>query len=86
MNRCSVNLLFLPLLVVVVLDIRCLLFWPPDLESSVYLSPNAGRPVPKADSSNTAILIGCLVAIILLLLIVIFIILWRQYWKKILGK
>ncbi|XP_043533945.1 discoidin domain-containing receptor 2-like isoform X2 [Chiloscyllium plagiosum] len=57
-----------------------------DLESSVYLSPNAGRPVPKADSSNTAILIGCLVAIILLLLIVIFIILWRQYWKKILGK
>ncbi|XP_078073648.1 discoidin domain-containing receptor 2-like isoform X2 [Mustelus asterias] len=57
-----------------------------DLDSSVYLSPNAGRPVPKADSSNTAILIGCLVAIILLLLIVIFIILWRQYWKKILGK
>ncbi|GCB63055.1 hypothetical protein scyTo_0011562 [Scyliorhinus torazame] len=57
-----------------------------ELESSIYLSPNAGRPVPKADSSNTAILIGCLVAIILLLLIVIFIILWRQYWKKILGK
>ncbi|XP_038672752.1 discoidin domain-containing receptor 2-like isoform X2 [Scyliorhinus canicula] len=57
-----------------------------EFESSIYLSPNAGRPVPKADSSNTAILIGCLVAIILLLLIVIFIILWRQYWKKILGK
>ncbi|XP_067830092.1 discoidin domain-containing receptor 2-like isoform X2 [Heptranchias perlo] len=57
-----------------------------DLESSVYLSPNAGRPVAKADNSNTSMLIGCLVAIILLLLIVIFIILWRQYWKKILGK
>uniref|UniRef100_UPI00398F077D discoidin domain-containing receptor 2-like isoform X2 n=1 Tax=Pristiophorus japonicus TaxID=55135 RepID=UPI00398F077D len=57
-----------------------------DLESSVYLSPNSGRPVAKADNSNTSMLIGCLVAIILLLLIVIFIILWRQYWKKILGK
>lgn len=40
----------------------------------------------KDDSSNTAILIGCLVGIILLLLAVIVVILWRQYWKKLLGK
>ena len=40
----------------------------------------------KDDRSNTAILIGCLVGIILLLLAVIAVILWRQYWKKILGK
>uniref|UniRef100_A0A674B4K4 receptor protein-tyrosine kinase n=1 Tax=Salmo trutta TaxID=8032 RepID=A0A674B4K4_SALTR len=46
----------------------------------------AGLPVAKDDSSNTAILIGCLVGIILLLLTVIAVILWRQYWKKILGK
>uniref|UniRef100_A0A673BSB7 receptor protein-tyrosine kinase n=1 Tax=Sphaeramia orbicularis TaxID=375764 RepID=A0A673BSB7_9TELE len=49
-------------------------------------SPTAGLPVAKDDSSNTAILIGCLVGIILLLLAVIAVILWRQYWKKILGK
>uniref|UniRef100_A0A3B3WLR5 receptor protein-tyrosine kinase n=1 Tax=Poecilia mexicana TaxID=48701 RepID=A0A3B3WLR5_9TELE len=46
----------------------------------------AGLPVAKDDGSNTAILIGCLVGIILLLLAVIVVILWRQYWKKILGK
>ncbi|XP_072888116.1 discoidin domain-containing receptor 2-like isoform X1 [Hemitrygon akajei] len=57
-----------------------------DMDSSVNISPDSGRPVAKADHSNTSMLIGCLVAIILLLLIVIFIILWRQYWKKILGK
>lgn len=50
------------------------------------VSPRAGLPVAKDDSSNTAILIGCLVGIILLLLAVIAVILWRQYWKKILGK
>ncbi|XP_067457210.1 epithelial discoidin domain-containing receptor 1 isoform X2 [Thunnus thynnus] len=50
------------------------------------LTPRAGLPVAKDDSSNTAILIGCLVGIILLLLAVIAVILWRQYWKKILGK
>ncbi|XP_030013232.1 epithelial discoidin domain-containing receptor 1 isoform X3 [Sphaeramia orbicularis] len=50
------------------------------------VSPKAGLPVAKDDSSNTAILIGCLVGIILLLLAVIAVILWRQYWKKILGK
>ncbi|TRY87315.1 hypothetical protein DNTS_023140 [Danionella cerebrum] len=46
----------------------------------------AGLPVAKDDSSNTAILIGCLVGIILLLLAIIVVILWRQYWKKLLGK
>uniref|UniRef100_H9GR20 Epithelial discoidin domain-containing receptor 1 n=1 Tax=Anolis carolinensis TaxID=28377 RepID=H9GR20_ANOCA len=48
--------------------------------------PKSGQPIAKDDNSNTAILIGCLVAIILLLLVVIFLILWRQYWQKILGK
>ncbi|XP_076010696.1 epithelial discoidin domain-containing receptor 1 isoform X2 [Genypterus blacodes] len=50
------------------------------------VTARAGLPVAKDDSSNTAILIGCLVGIILLLLAVIAVILWRQYWKKILGK
>ncbi|XP_005731917.1 epithelial discoidin domain-containing receptor 1 isoform X2 [Pundamilia nyererei] len=50
------------------------------------VTPRAGLPVAKDDSSNTAILIGCLVGIILLLLAVIVVILWRQYWKKLLGK
>lgn len=50
------------------------------------ITPRAGLPVAKDDSSNTAILIGCLVGIILLLLAVIVGILWRQYWKKLLGK
>ncbi|XP_024917070.1 epithelial discoidin domain-containing receptor 1-like isoform X1 [Cynoglossus semilaevis] len=50
------------------------------------VTPRAGLPVAKDDSSNTAILIGCLVGIILLLLAVIAVILWRQYWKKILDK
>ncbi|XP_060936679.1 epithelial discoidin domain-containing receptor 1 [Limanda limanda] len=53
---------------------------------SEIVTPRAGLPVAKDDSSNTAILIGCLVGIILLLLAVIAVILWRQYWKKILGK
>lgn len=47
---------------------------------------SARLPVAKDDSSNTAILIGCLVGIILLLLAIIVVILWRQYWKKLLGK
>lgn len=58
---------------------------PSDAESAAK-TPRAGLPVAKDDSSNTAILIGCLVGIILLLLAVIAVILWRQYWKKILGK
>ncbi|XP_066539251.1 epithelial discoidin domain-containing receptor 1 isoform X2 [Hoplias malabaricus] len=49
-------------------------------------TPRAGLPVAKDDTSNTAILIGCLVGIILLLLAVIVVILWRQYWKKLLSK
>ncbi|XP_047454843.1 epithelial discoidin domain-containing receptor 1 isoform X3 [Mugil cephalus] len=50
------------------------------------VTSRSGLPEAKDDSSNTAILIGCLVGIILLLLAVIAVILWRQYWKKILGK
>ncbi|XP_051776276.1 LOW QUALITY PROTEIN: epithelial discoidin domain-containing receptor 1 [Erpetoichthys calabaricus] len=50
------------------------------------ITSNTGLPIAKYDNSNTSILVGCLVAIILLLIMVIFIILWRQYWKKILGK
>ncbi|XP_027003484.1 epithelial discoidin domain-containing receptor 1 isoform X2 [Tachysurus fulvidraco] len=52
----------------------------------VAITQRTGVPVVKDDSSNTAILIGCLVGIILLLLAVIVGILWRQYWKKLLGK
>lgn len=58
----------------------------PDVPEFAAVSPKPGLPVAKDDSSNTAILIGCLVGIILLLLAVIAVILWRQYWKKILGK
>uniref|UniRef100_A0A663FCL4 Discoidin domain receptor tyrosine kinase 1 n=1 Tax=Aquila chrysaetos chrysaetos TaxID=223781 RepID=A0A663FCL4_AQUCH len=60
----------------------------PDLPGPWHPPPTdwPGQPVAKADHSHTSILIGCLVAIILLLLGVIFLILWRQYWKKILGK
>ncbi|CAG6015021.1 unnamed protein product [Menidia menidia] len=50
------------------------------------VTQRVGLPEAKEDSSDTAILIGCLVGIILLLLAVIVGILWRQYWKKILGK
>lgn len=48
--------------------------------------PKPGQPVAKADHSHTSILIGCLVAVILLLLVIIILILWRQHWKKLLGK
>ncbi|XP_053329009.1 epithelial discoidin domain-containing receptor 1 isoform X2 [Spea bombifrons] len=44
------------------------------------------QPVAKDDSGDTSILIGCLVVIILLLLVVIILILWRQRWKRLLGK
>lgn len=43
-------------------------------------------PVLKVDDSNTRILIGCLVAIIFILLAIIVIILWRQFWQKMLEK
>uniref|UniRef100_A0A672U303 Discoidin domain receptor tyrosine kinase 1 n=1 Tax=Strigops habroptila TaxID=2489341 RepID=A0A672U303_STRHB len=64
--------------------------WHGDMATNITtpapMDPNRGQPVAKADHSHTSILIGCLVAIIMLLLGVIFLILWRQYWKKILGK
>uniref|UniRef100_A0A8D0AL81 receptor protein-tyrosine kinase n=1 Tax=Sander lucioperca TaxID=283035 RepID=A0A8D0AL81_SANLU len=66
-------------------NISTCIFSPLDAEFGAN-TPRAGLPVAKDDSSNTAILIGCLVGIILLLLAVIAVILWRQYWKKILGK
>ncbi|CAH2314296.1 epithelial discoidin domain-containing receptor 1 isoform X1 [Pelobates cultripes] len=44
------------------------------------------QPVAKDDSGDTFILIGCLCIIILLLVVVIILILWRQRWKKLLGK
>ncbi|XP_068106525.1 epithelial discoidin domain-containing receptor 1 isoform X2 [Hyperolius riggenbachi] len=44
------------------------------------------QPIAKDDNSTTSILIGCLVVIILLLLVVIILILWRQRWKRLLGK
>lgn len=62
------------------------MFFPPADADFDANTPRAGLPVAKDDSSNTAILIGCLVGIILLLLAVIAVILWRQYWKKLLGK
>lgn len=40
----------------------------------------------KAEGSPTAILIGCLVAIILLLLLIIALMLWRLHWRRLLGK
>lgn len=46
----------------------------------------AADPMLKADDSNTRVLIGCLVAIIFILLAVIVIILWRQFWQKMLEK
>ena len=63
-----------------------ILCFPPLGPEFAAVTPRGGLPVAKDDSSNTAILIGCLVGIILLLLAVIAVILWRQYWKKILGK
>ncbi|OBS75543.1 hypothetical protein A6R68_18005 [Neotoma lepida] len=44
------------------------------------------NPMLKVDDSNTRILIGCLVAIIFILLAIIVIILWRQFWQKMLEK
>lgn len=53
---------------------------PPELE------PRGQQPVAKAEGSPTAILIGCLVAIILLLLLIIALMLWRLHWRKLLSK
>nr|XP_042717265.1 discoidin domain-containing receptor 2 isoform X3 [Chrysemys picta bellii] len=44
------------------------------------------NPTLKVDDSNTRILIGCLVAIIFILVAIIVIILWRQFWQKMLEK
>ncbi|XP_073455017.1 epithelial discoidin domain-containing receptor 1 isoform X1 [Aquarana catesbeiana] len=44
------------------------------------------QPIAMDDNNNTSILIGCLVVIILLLLVVIILILWRQRWRRLLGK
>ncbi|KAK0679210.1 DDR2 protein, partial [Pygoscelis papua] len=43
-------------------------------------------PTLKVDDSNTRILIGCLVAVIFILVAIIVIILWRQFWQKMLEK
>ncbi|XP_074092857.1 epithelial discoidin domain-containing receptor 1 isoform X2 [Macrotis lagotis] len=65
-------------------------WWPPDPVStnfsSLELEPRGQQPVAKAEGSPTAILIGCLVAIILLLLLIIAFMLWRQHWRRLLGK
>ncbi|XP_043856898.1 epithelial discoidin domain-containing receptor 1 isoform X2 [Dromiciops gliroides] len=65
-------------------------WWPPGPVStnfsSLELEPRGQQPVPKAEGSPTAILIGCLVAIILLLLLIIALMLWRQHWRRLLGK
>ncbi|XP_052493047.1 discoidin domain-containing receptor 2 [Budorcas taxicolor] len=50
------------------------------------VAPTTFDPMLKVDDSNTRILIGCLVAIIFILLAIIVIILWRQFWQKMLEK
>nr|XP_013816704.1 PREDICTED: discoidin domain-containing receptor 2 isoform X2 [Apteryx mantelli mantelli] len=50
------------------------------------IAPTTYDPTLKVDDSNTRILIGCLVAIIFILLAIIVIILWRQFWQKMLEK
>ncbi|XP_051003760.1 discoidin domain-containing receptor 2 isoform X1 [Acomys russatus] len=50
------------------------------------MAPTTYDPMLKVDDSNTRILIGCLVAIIFILLAIIVIILWRQFWQKMLEK
>uniref|UniRef100_A0A8C0DD55 Epithelial discoidin domain-containing receptor 1 n=1 Tax=Balaenoptera musculus TaxID=9771 RepID=A0A8C0DD55_BALMU len=59
---------------------------PPTNFSSLELEPRGQQPVAKAEGSPTAILIGCLVAIILLLLLIIALMLWRLHWRKLLSK
>ncbi|XP_069497453.1 discoidin domain-containing receptor 2 [Ambystoma mexicanum] len=49
-------------------------------------APTTYDPTLKVDDSNTRILIGCLVAIIFILVAIIVIILWRQFWQKMLEK
>ncbi|XP_027244360.1 epithelial discoidin domain-containing receptor 1 isoform X3 [Cricetulus griseus] len=59
---------------------------PPTNFSSFELEPRGQQPVAKAEGSPTAILIGCLVAIILLLLLIIALMLWRLHWRRLLSK
>ncbi|XP_036032208.1 epithelial discoidin domain-containing receptor 1 isoform X3 [Onychomys torridus] len=59
---------------------------PPTNVSSFELEPRGQQPVAKAEGSPTAILIGCLVAIILLLLLIIALMLWRLHWRRLLSK
>lgn len=59
---------------------------PPTNLSSSELEPRGQQPVAKAEGSPTAILIGCLVAIILLLLLIIALMLWRLHWRRLLSK
>uniref|UniRef100_A0A8C2UHH4 Discoidin domain-containing receptor 2 n=1 Tax=Coturnix japonica TaxID=93934 RepID=A0A8C2UHH4_COTJA len=55
---------------------------PPEMP----MAPTTSDPTLKMDDSNTRILIGCLVAIIFILVAIIVIILWRQFWQKMLEK
>ncbi|XP_064310786.1 discoidin domain-containing receptor 2 isoform X2 [Phalacrocorax carbo] len=55
---------------------------PPEMP----MVPTTYDPTLKVDDSNTRILIGCLVAIIFILVAIIVIILWRQFWQKMLEK
>ncbi|NXC51130.1 DDR2 protein, partial [Penelope pileata] len=55
---------------------------PPEMP----MAPTTYDPTLKVDDSNTRILIGCLVAIIFILVAIIVIILWRQFWQKMLEK
>ncbi|MGH0149229.1 UNVERIFIED_CONTAM: hypothetical protein FKN15_021050 [Acipenser sinensis] len=60
---------------------------PPKILPGTPTSTQPGDdPTHKVDDSNTRILIGCLVAIIFILVAIIVIILWRQFWQKILEK
>nr|KAF6504613.1 discoidin domain receptor tyrosine kinase 1 [Rousettus aegyptiacus] len=59
---------------------------PPTNFSSLELEPRGQQPIAKAEGSPTAILIGCLVAIILLLLLIIALMLWRLHWRRLLSK
>lgn len=63
----------------------CFVFAPRN-DSFLCFLFSATDPMLKVDDSNTRILIGCLVAIIFILLAIIVIILWRQFWQKMLEK
>ncbi|NXU82831.1 DDR2 protein, partial [Xiphorhynchus elegans] len=62
------------------------MYLPTSLCDQLLLCPFPPDPTLKVDDSNTRILIGCLVAIIFILVAIIVIILWRQFWQKMLEK